>query len=328
MKIAIIGAGINGLYISWKLAQKGYKVTVFERKKEIGKQACSGLFSENILNFIPESKALIKNEINYCYINFPKRKIKLEFFGNNKKEKFYVIDHDKLDKLVLSLAQQQGVEIILGAQAEDIKLNKLKENFDRIIGCDGAMSETRKSLNLKDPDLYLGILVLVDNSDKKLNNFVETWATKNGFLWKIYRDKNIVEYGIMDEIGESRKIFDRFLKEKNINFKVKRSAIIPCGLVLSSNSKITLCGDAMGLTKPWSGGGVIWGLTAGDILLSNFPDFKKYKKEVKRFFLFKIIIYKLIKKIVYFLGFYLPWFLPRKVKINSDFLIYGQRKKD
>ena len=56
MKVAIIGAGINGLYLGWKLSEKNHQVTVFERKKQIGESVvCSGLFSQRILDFIPQS---------------------------------------------------------------------------------------------------------------------------------------------------------------------------------------------------------------------------------------------------------------------------------
>ena len=30
MKIAIIGGDINGLYLAWKLSEKGHQVTVFD----------------------------------------------------------------------------------------------------------------------------------------------------------------------------------------------------------------------------------------------------------------------------------------------------------
>ena len=35
-KIAVIGAGIIGLAIAYKLSQKGYKVTVFEKESRVG----------------------------------------------------------------------------------------------------------------------------------------------------------------------------------------------------------------------------------------------------------------------------------------------------
>jgi len=79
MKIAIIGAGICGLYLARKLSEKGSEVTVFEKKEKIGKGACSGLFSERILEFIPESEKLIQNQIESVLIHFPKRTLKVKF---------------------------------------------------------------------------------------------------------------------------------------------------------------------------------------------------------------------------------------------------------
>ncbi len=97
-------------------------------------------------------------------------------------------------------------------------------------------------------------------------------------------------------------------------------AVVPQGFIVPKNSSTTLCGDAAGLTKPWSGGGVIWGLMAAEILLKNFPDFLKYKNRLKRIFLPRIIISKIGTKMVYFLGFNFPWLLPKNIKIEGDFL--------
>ena len=62
MKVAIIGAGICGLYLALKLSESGSEVTVFEKKEKIGKEVCSGLVSERILDFIPESQKLIQGD--------------------------------------------------------------------------------------------------------------------------------------------------------------------------------------------------------------------------------------------------------------------------
>ena len=98
-------------------------------------------------------------------------------------------------------------------------------------------------------------------------------------------------------------------------------ALIPQGFAIPKDEKITLCGDAAGLTKPWSGGGVIWGLTAADLLLKNFPDFVRYRQAAKKFFLPEIVLSKIAIKAVYFLGFKLPWLLPEKIKMDGDFIL-------
>jgi len=330
MKVFIIGAGTTGLYLAWKLAEKGHKVTIFEKRNNIGKEVCSGLFSERILEFIPESQNLIQKEIESCFIHFPRKTIKIKF-----QKRFFLINHFKLDNLVAKLAQQSGVNIKLGkiikilpedfdshvksipSFAQKNNNNSYSLGTERIIGCDGAQSTVRKLLKLPDPKLFLGIQGFLPKKDS--SSFVETWPTKLGFIWKIPRDTEI-EYGIIEEPKYAKKIFSDFLTKKEIYLSEIKSAFIPQGLIIPKNQRITLCGDATGLTKPWSGGGVIWSLFAADLLLKNFPDFIKYKNAVEKTFLPKINFSNIIKKIVYFSGFNIPWVIPKEVKIDGDFL--------
>ena len=297
MKVAIIGGGINGLYLAWKLSGKGYDVIVFERKKQIGDNIiCSGLFSQRILDIIPQSQKLIQNRINYANIHFPKKTIRVDF-----SKPFFIIDHSELDKLVASLAQSQGARLLLNQNTTEIP-----EDFDKIIGCDGANSVIRKKLNLKYPKFRLGILEI--RGGRTSADFVDVWPCKTGFSWRIPRGSG-VELG---QIADPKEIETR---------PGLVSKVIPQGLVVPKNNKVTLCGDAAGLTKPWSGGGVIWGLFAANMLLEAFPDFNKYRKKTKKFFVPKIILSKIAMKLIYFFGNNTPWVLPKQARIESDFLL-------
>lgn len=313
MRVAIIGGGICGLYLAGKLSEKGHEITVFERKKEIGQGICSGLFSERILDFIPQSEKLIQNRINHVIINFPKKKVRVDFSKD-----FFVMSHFELDKLTDNLAETKGAKLLLNHN-----INEMPKGFDRIIGCDGANSFVRRSLGLREPKYRLGAISenCSSPSGKEQfsvsSNFVEVWPCKTGFSWKIPRG-NKIEYGKIAELKEIKELGSFF---KGTEFLKIKSRPVPQGFIIPSNPSITLCGDAVGLTKPWSGGGVVWSLIAAEILVKTFPDFLKYKKEMKRFFMPKIILSKTAVKLVYFLGFKTPWLLPSKILMESDFLL-------
>ena len=318
MKIGIVGGGINGLYLAWKLSEKNHQVTVFEKKKQIGDNVvCSGLFSQRILDFIPQSQKLIKNRINYVLIHFPKKTIRVNF-----SKVFFVIDHGQLDQLVANLAQRSGAKLLLNQS-----INSMPEGFDRIIGCDGANSFIRRSLGLKEPKYKLGVLSFLEIRPRPqgggrvstdLEDYIEVWPKKKGFSWKIPRGENI-EQGMIKELS-SLKIELEEIKGAKL-LKNGQAKIIPQGLIIPNHRSITLSGNAAGLTKPWSGGGVIWGLIGAEILLKTFPDFKKYRKLVRRFFIPKIILSKIGLKLVYFTGFRMPWLMPKRTSIESDFLL-------
>jgi len=296
MKIAIVGAGIVGLYLGWKLGET-YDVTIFDKKQFIGKTVCSGLVSERLWNFIPKNEDLIEKTFSEMTLNFPKKKVILKL-----KPKMIVLDHAKLDRYVANLSDPKIIkkEIL---DKEDL------EGFDVIIGCDGVLSKIRELYSNNKPKLKLG---LIGFTDEKLNE-INIWPSENGFFWKIPR-KNQTEIGVMERQFTAKKMFEDKFKQSP-----DKAALIPFSLCLSD--EVFLCGDAAGMTKPHSGGGIIWGLTAADILIKNFPNIKKYNKEVKKFFNKKIAISKLTSTVGTFLGNKIPFLAPGKKKIDSDWII-------
>ena len=303
-KVGIVGAGIVGLYLSWKLSRLGHKVAVFEKKDKVGEKVCSGLVSRRIKEFLPFVDSLIENTINFCKINFPKKSIELEF-----KPAHLVIAREKLVQRLFELASDSGVEFIFNKEVDQIP-----QGFDRVIGCDGALSKVQKSLKLPHPCFRLAMRLIVSNS--LFSNQIETWTNKQGFFWKIPRGSEI-EYGSLDC---SKEDFEEFCRKQNLDNSKLESALIPQGLIIPCSDNTTLCGDSLGLTKPWSGGGIIWQFTAADMLINNLDNLNGYHCQLKKFFKGRIWQGKKITSLVYFLGNNLPFLFPSKISIDNDFL--------
>lgn len=314
LRVAIVGAGAIGLYLAWKLSLRGHYVVVFERKKGIEAKACSGLVSKTIEDYVPNLLSLAENHIDACLIHFPHKTIRLNF-----QPPHFSVSRQKINEQLFQLARSTGTSFVwlTHFDREDFS-DAFLGRFDRVIGCDGAYSAVRKALGIADPAMKLGLQTFI--ADKDNSSAVSVWPVKKGFFWRIPRG-DYIEYGIMDDKKTARSNFMRLAKEVGALDRLRgiKSSPIPCGLRIPDNPKITLCGDAAGLTKPWSGGGLLWGFTAADILVKHFPDLERYRIEVKKRFTFEIIKGKIATGLVYFLGNNFPYLLPSRIVYNNDF---------
>ena len=132
--LAIVGAGICGLYAAYRLAQKGFEVTVFEKKSAPFGKVCSGLISARLGNFIKIEKDFVLNQIDKCLINYPQKQVELTM-----EPVHYVLDRNKINQRLMDLGRQAGVNYQFGREIVEIP-----PGFSQYIFCDGAYSRAEK----------------------------------------------------------------------------------------------------------------------------------------------------------------------------------------
>jgi digeranylgeranylglycerophospholipid reductase len=326
MKIGIIGAGINGSYLAYRL-RKDNDVVVIDKKAGFGNKPCSGLISERIWDFIPKKDNLVIHAIKEARIHFLRKTVSLIF-----KPKMLVFDRQKLDEYVGGLAKQSGAKFVFGENISDISVGDKtvsvndKWTFHKLIGCDGANSVVRQKLTNKEQKFRLGIYFY----EKKecFDDWVDTWPLKDGFAWRIPRGDSI-EWGVIVPQKLAKREFDKLVERNNLKPEKIYSHIIPDDISIAdpkgsvntiysspSARNITICGDAAGLVKPWSGGGVIWGMTGADLLIENFGDFGKYERSIKKKFNNKVNLNKIGRNVLMFPT--LEYFIPSKIQFDAD----------
>ncbi|MFB6190664.1 MAG: geranylgeranyl reductase family protein [Candidatus Nanohaloarchaea archaeon] len=271
--LIIVGAGPVGSHLAKKFSEQGKEVLVIERSPEVGKPlACSGHVSPDIWRFVPEGsqERIYQNEIRGA--TFHNQGKEYEFFRDEPVS--YVIDRVELDRLKAEEAEEAGAEIHL-----DEEVKGVEELEDRVVvetdsgeyeammvaGCDGASSKVRSEVGLGDPGrFYQGILGFSDESDS--SDFVDVHLDVPEFFgWRIPRGDS-VEYGAAVPGGENPvEWLEKVARHHEIEVEDICAGAIPVGPVDSAVSeRVFLAGDAAGQTKPFTGGGILYGMRAAE----------------------------------------------------------------
>ncbi len=262
--VVVVGAGPAGLMCASLCEKSGLDVLVLERKPKIGLPVqCSGLISRNIDRLVRPPGNCIEHRVNGAIVHGPGgRDIRLEKPGTAA----YVIDRAAFD---VFLAGRVKSEIRMKTEVRGLQYSGdgVKVSTSRsevmaraVLGCDGPSSVVARHFGQRRPrEMLQGVIILEKKPDR--SGFVELWLDRklcDGFLWRIPRGKS-VEYGMLGSRAGFRQLEKFFGVGEGLE---KRAGLIPIGPGKTYFDRTLLVGDAAAQTKPWSGGGVVYGLTA------------------------------------------------------------------
>ncbi|HET7324533.1 MAG TPA: geranylgeranyl reductase family protein [Halococcus sp.] len=276
----VVGAGPAGSRFSRQAARAGHDVLVLERGEVGAPLACSGHVSTDIWGFTPDGarEELLQNEISGArfHIGGPKSDDHLFYKDETISN---VIDRVELDRTLARAAREAGADL-----REHHSVVNVEENADSVAvttrtpdgtetfrarmvaGCDGPVSRVRRELDMDEPGEKLqGVLAFSEERDP--GNYVDVHLTvPEFFAWRIPRAEAGVEYGLAAAPGENaRGLFERFIDEYGVEVGETCAGVIPIGPPERvTGTRGFLIGDAAAQTKPFTGGGIVYGMTAAD----------------------------------------------------------------
>ncbi|WP_290811101.1 geranylgeranyl reductase family protein [Halovivax sp.] len=277
---AVVGVGPAGARFARRAAQAGYDVIALEQGTIGDPLACSGHVSTDVWQFTGEGarEALRQNEVYGArfHVGGPGSRAypfyKEEAVSN-------VIDRVELDRHLADLAREAGADVrdrhtvtAVDERSDRVELTATgpdgTERFEAemVAGCDGPRSRVRSELGLPEPEEFLhGVLAFADEPDH--DDFVDVHLTAPTFFaWRIPRGDAGVEYGLAAPPGvHVGKHFDDLVDGYEVDVSHRCSGAIPVG----PSNRVTsrrgfLLGDAAAQTKPFTGGGILYGMTCAD----------------------------------------------------------------
>ena len=308
--VIVIGGGPVGGYLSRKFNEFGHSVLIIEEHDEIGRPfQCAGLVNPESMEKVNLQNSILK-EIWGARIHSPSGIPVV--IGNKNRIRTMSVCRKIFDESVVLQAVKSGTEILLSSKPNSVKIEEdrvkitiqtpegIKNIESKLLcGADGAHSWVRRFFKMGRPrEMMIGFQVEVTGykgDEGRLDMYTGrdiapgyfAWAIPSGDTTRIgtwSRAELLNGFSCEDLINRLRKKDlwkDRF---ENITEVGRFVGPVPSGFVRKPMiERVALFGDAAGVCKPTTGGGIGPGFKQVDLLVPvlsksiNDNDLSEYK---------------------------------------------------
>jgi len=293
----IVGAGPVGGYLAQKLAEDNLRVLILEEHSEIGRPfQCAGLVNPKAMASVGLLETVL-TPIWGARIYSPEGT--LVEIGQKNKVRTWSVCRKLFDEAVVIQSIKSGADIWLSSKPVNLKIgeekveieistpNGIKNLTTKVIcGADGAHSWVRRKLKMGRPkETMIGMQIEItgyEGKSGKLDMYTGSDISPGFFAWVIPSGET-ARVGVWSQtkyIGEKscEDLLNELMRNSRWSYKFKDCkevgrfvGSVPSGILKSTTStRVALFGDAAGICKPTTGGGIGPGFAHIDLIAKDF----------------------------------------------------------
>ncbi len=296
-QVLIVGAGPVGSRIATELALRDISVLMVEEHSEIGRPfQCAGLVNPSSMDRVGLTESILQN-IDGAKIHSPSG-IMVQV-GTEGKVRTHVVCRKRFDQGVTRQAQEAGAHLWLLSHPLEVETNDeghtvtlmregetVQVKCKLLIGADGAHSWVRRKFKMGKPtEMMVGFqseVVGYSSEENWLQMYSGDEIAAGLFAWVIPSGLGTHRIGVWAKPGDLdgrsvEELYDTLLehplwRERFANGKeiARYCGPIPCGVIKNPcKDRILLIGDAAGMAKPTTGGGIGPGFRQVDLIIEK-----------------------------------------------------------
>jgi digeranylgeranylglycerophospholipid reductase len=289
--VIIAGGGPGGLCAAAGLAREGQHVALLEEHATFGEPVhCTGVLAAEAFDELGLSRDVILNSLETARFHSPSG---LDISYTSPTAEAVVIDRLAFDDILSASAERAGATLIRGtrvthAEVEDSHVSlqvaggEVLRSRALILAC-GASYGLQRRLGLGIPSVYLSSaqLELPATRGGDVEVYFGESIAPHGFAWTVpvSRPSGLyVRIGLMcaRDAGEH---FHRFLQKVGPSWGVEitdarpRRRLLPLSAIRRTfGDRVVAIGDAAGLVKPTTGGGIYYSIISASIAVQVLGD--------------------------------------------------------
>jgi digeranylgeranylglycerophospholipid reductase len=295
MDVAVVGGGPAGLLLAARCAEAGLDVLVFEEHRDIGEPVhCTGVISLETAELVKLAGDIILKRVRRARLWPPSGRAVDIVWDGGWREQILAIDRGALDRSLAAQAREAGAVIATGARVSSISIGEdgvdvaAGDHRVRARACALACGvcyrfQRRLGLGLPGRFLHTAQLEVDAVAADSIDLHVGRRVAPDGFAWVVpvrRAGRDRLKIGVMAN-GDAGACLDRLLARADLRQRLLADPgapvrrLVPLGPIGKTYAeRLLVIGDAGGLTKPTTGGGIFYGLLtaclAADTLIEGF----------------------------------------------------------